>query len=652
MKINSIIDYLSCILVRLIGPVIRILPEGLTFFLGKRLGDLFYYFDFKHKAITYANLKTAFGDRLSPPQLSSLAKEFYQTFGQNLLEIFLLPLVDKEYINKYISFEGLENIPQGFKGNKGVILLTVHEGSWELSSIICPQLGFPFVLFVRQQRYPRLNQLLNSYRRQRGCKIIQRQNQARQLSEALKNNQAIGITADQGGRSGVLVKFFGKDASFASGAVRLALRYSCAIIPVFSTRIKGPYSKIIIEPPFEIRKSQNRKDDIQDNLQRLAQIFQGHIRRYPKEYLWSYKIWKYTDEKKILILSDGITGHLRQSQALADIISDYFREKGIKSEVDSVEVKFNNRFALLFSSCLAGKYTCQGCLWCLGKFLRKDIYQSLISNKADIIISCGSSIASVNYILSSESLAKSIVIMRPSILSTSRFHLVIMPRHDRPPKRKNVVVTEGALNLIDEEYLQDCISHIAYRISQNGDRRLAITDKQLTIGLLIGGDTRSFSLSGKIISAVIRQIKAVSERLDADILVTTSRRTSGAIEEIVKEEFSDYERCKLLIIANEKNLPEAVGGILGISEIVISTPESISMISEAVNSKKYVLVFKAQGLDKKHRRFLDYFAKNKYIYLVEPFNLSKEIENIWLNKPPIYILRDNLLVSDAIKRIL
>jgi KDO2-lipid IV(A) lauroyltransferase len=627
----------------------RILPGGLTLFLGKRLGDLFYYFDFKHKATTYANLKTAFGDRLSPLQLSSLAKEFYQTFGQNLLEVFLIPSIDKEYINKYISFEGLENISQGFKGNKGVILLAVHEGSWELSSIICAELGFPFVLFVRDQRYPRLNQLLNSYRSQKGCKIIQRQNQTRQLMEALKNNQAIGITADQGGKTGVLVNFFGKDASMASGAVKLALKYNSAIIPVFYTRIKGPYIKIIIEPPFEIRKSENSKDDIQDNVQRLIHIFQKHITRYPKEYLWSYKIWKYTDEKKILILSDGITGHLRQSQAVADIISDYFKEKGIKPEIDTVEVRFNNRlrrYALLFSSCLAGKYNCQGCLWCLRKFLQKDIYKSLISIKPDIIISCGSSLTPVNYVLSRESLAKSIVIMRPSILSTSRFHLVIMPRHDNPPKRKNVAVTEGALNLINEQYLKGQTEKL---IQTQGSR---LKTQGRYIGLLIGGNTKSFSLSGKIISEVIKQIKSVSERLNADILVTTSRRTSFAIEEIVKEEFSKYQRCKLLIIANEKNLPQALGGVLGLSEIVISTPESISMISEAVNSKKYVLVFKAQGLDKKHRRFLDNFAKSKYIYLVEPFNLSKEIENIWLNKPPIYILRDNLLVSEAIKRIL
>jgi KDO2-lipid IV(A) lauroyltransferase len=634
----------------------RILPKGLTLFLGKRLGDLFYYFDFKHKATTYANLKTAFGDRLSPLQLSSLAKEFYQTFGQNLLEVFSIPLVDKEYINKYISFEGLENISQGFKGNKGVILLAVHEGSWELSSIICANLGIPLALFVRNQGFPRLNQLLNSYRSQKGCKIIQRQNQTRQLMEALKNNQAIGITADQGGKTGVLVNFFGKDASMASGAVKLALKYNSAIIPVFYTRIKGPYIKIIIEPPFEIRKSENSKDDIQENVQRLIHIFQKHITRYPKEYLWSYKIWKYTDEKKILILSDGITGHLRQSQAVADIISDYFKEKGIKPEIDTEEVRFNNRlrrYALLFSSCLAGKYTCQGCLWCLRKFLRKDIYKSLISIKPDIIISCGSSLTPVNYVLSRESLAKSIVIMRPSILSTSRFHLVIMPRHDNPPKRKNVAVTEGALNLINEQYLKGQTEKL---IQTQGHHlpagRQGLKTQGRYIGLLIGGNTKSFSLSGKIISEVIKQIKSVSERLNADILVTTSRRTSFAIEEIVKEEFSKYQRCKLLIIANEKNLPQALGGVLGLSEIVISTPESISMISEAVNSKKYVLVFKAQGLDKKHRRFLDNFAKSKYIYLVEPGDLSQRIKDIWLNRPLVYTTGDNLLVRDAIARVM
>jgi len=69
----------------------------------------------------------------------------------------------------------------------------------------------------------------------------------RELIEALESNQSIGMTVDQGGKNGEIVKFFGKSASFSTGAVKLALRYDCAIIPVFYTRIKGPYTKVILD---------------------------------------------------------------------------------------------------------------------------------------------------------------------------------------------------------------------------------------------------------------------------------------------------------------------------------------------------------------------------------------------------------------------
>lgn len=657
MKKDSVIDYLSCILFKLFGPIIRSLPKGFSLFLGQRLGDFLYYFDARHKTIAYANIKTALGNKLSPAKLRNLAHEFYRAFCQNLIEIFFIPLVDKEYLNKYISIEGLDYISEGFKRGKGVILLAIHEGSWELSNIICANLGFPFVLFVRDQRYPRLDKLLNSYRSLKDCKIIQRQNGIRQLIQALKSNQAIGMTADQGGKAGTLVKFFGKDASMPTGAIKLALKYRATVIPVFYTRVNGPYIKVIIEPPFEIKKTGDLEKDIRQNLQEVVHVFEKYILEYPQEYLWTYKIWKYAQEKNILILDDGKTGHLRQAQALANIISTYLKEKGIDTQINSAEVTFKNklsRYALTFSNCLAGKFHCQGCLWCLKAFLREDVYRSLISLVPDVIISCGSSVAPINYILSRENTSKSIVIMRPSIFSTRRFDLVIMPKHDNPPKRENIVVTEGALNLIDEEYLKGQSQKL---ISSSLPARQAgvgpvVASCEICIGLLIGGDTKDFLLTSGTMLEVIKQIKSACEKLDADILLTTSRRTSREVEIIIKEEFKDYPPCKLLIIANEKNLPFAVGGILGISEIIVTTPESISMISEAANSKKYVLVFKSPGLSKKHSRFLDYFAKNQYIYLIEPAALSKTIENIWLSKPEIRSLRDNLLVAEAIKKIL
>jgi mitochondrial fission protein ELM1 len=172
------------------------------------------------------------------------------------------------------------------------------------------------------------------------------------------------------------------------------------------------------------------------------------------------------------------------------------------------------------------------------------------------------------------------------------------------------------------------------------------------IGFLIGGDAKGFSLKKEEVLKVINQIKSACEKFNLDILVTTSRRTSKGIEALVKEEFAHYPRCKLCIIANEKNYPFVIGGILALSEIIITSCESISMISEAASSKKYILVFKSQGLNNRHLRFLDTFSKKKYIYLTEVAGLSKAIEDILLHKPQIVSLSDNLIVSEAVKNII
>ena len=56
-------------------------------------------------------------------------------------------------------------------------------------------------------------------------------------------------------------------------------------------------------------------------------------------------------------------------------------------------------------------------------------------------------------------------------------------------------------------------------------------------------------------NSTVRNIKKAVESLNGELLVTTSRRTSSAVDDLLKREFSDYPRCRLLVIANEKNFP-------------------------------------------------------------------------------------------------
>jgi len=615
---------------------------------------LIYLFDRRHRAVAYANIKKTVSDNLNYASSAEITRKSYQAFGQNLIEIACLPRVNKRYLEKYICIENKDCIQKAFDRGKGVIFLIVHEGNWELSNIICANLGFPFILFVRDQGFPRLNALLNHYRLKQGAKIIHKDTGVRQLIEVLKSNQSIGMTIDQGGKKGERVNFFGKQASMSTGAVKLALKYDCAIIPVFYTRVKGPYTKVILDQVFTVTTSADPQDDLRQNLQRLISIYEKYIRQYPHEYLWTYKIFKYGKEKEILILSDGKIGHLRQSESVARLAVRQLSNRGIKVTLNIQNVEFrSSMFRRMFSLLIffSGKYPCASSLFVLRKALTMDSWQGLMNRKPDFIISAGGKLSAINYLLSKENQAKSVVLMRSILVDSKKFDLKIVPRHDKAPgyplaPKGNLVITEGALNLINADYL----SESSVRLKNSGLIKGALTS--LKIGVLIGGSSKNFTISGEVIAQVILQLKKAAERLDASILITTSRRTAPAIEAVIKNQLASYSRCKLLVFANENNHPDAVGGILGLSNIIVSSPESISMISEAVCAEKYVVVFNSGKLSAKHQRFLEYYQDKRYIYLEEIKDLSEGIYQLWQNKPEINYPKDSLKVAEGVNKIL
>jgi len=234
--------------------------------------------------------------------------------------------------------------------------------------------------------------------------------------------------------------------------------------------------------------------------------------------------------------------------------------------------------------------------------------------------------------------------MRPSYFGLKRFSLVIAPRHDRIKERKNLVITDASLNLINEESLG--------RATKDLINKKSLNDKALYISLLIGGDSKNFKLSASCVAVVIEELKKLSESLGANLLVTTSRRTTREVEAIVKKGLNGYPSSKLMVIANENNPPGVVEGMLGLSSIVVLSPESISMISEAVSSKKYVFVFNSPGLSAKHGNFLSYLSGRGHIYMAESRELSKRISQVWKSKLFVPSLKDNDLVKEYLRKIL
>ncbi|MDP1853339.1 MAG: ELM1/GtrOC1 family putative glycosyltransferase [Candidatus Omnitrophota bacterium] len=643
MSKNSILDYLAYELARIAALVFLALPAEIYVWLGKIFGFFMFYIDAKHKNIAYRNIRFVFHEEKASCEIKRITKQAFENFGQNLFEILALKKVDKKYIEKYIRIEGRHFIDEALSHKKGLIFVTLHLGNWEISNAACGLFYQPYNVIVKEQKHGRLNSLLDSYRKSFGVNTVG-VNSLKDIIRALENNEIVSIASDHGaGESDAFIEFFGRKALMPQGAVRLAAKFKASLIFAYIVRISGPHQKIVLEPFSSFVDTGDKEKDLEVNLREINKKFETYIRQYPEQYLWSYKRWKHSKERSVLILSDGKVGHLRQSQALAKIISGL----GFNSGIKTIEIKFKSKISRFFLWIYFYIFGAEKSYSLMLKYIiDKDCCGQVERSFADIVISCGASGALINLIVSCQNKAKAIHILRPGLVSLNKFNLVVIPRHDHPPYGNNIAVTEGALNLIDETYLNNESEKLSSSSSLAG---YALSKR--SIGLLIGGDTKNFHLGKEAISKAIKEIKHACEKLGMDILATTSRRTPREVESLLKDGLKSDADCKLLVIANEKNIPEAVGAILGLSSVILVTPESISMVSEAANSGKYVVVFECGSIGARHRKFLDNLEAGGYIYVVRPEGLSDKIKELLDKKPAVKALKDRDIVADKLKKI-
>ena len=284
---------------------------------------------------------------------------------------------------------------------------------------------------------------------------------------------------------------------------------------------------------------------------------------------------------------------------------------------------------------------------CMRYCLKDSSYKTLMKTYSDFVVSCGSGLAPVNVFIARENNARNVVVMKPGIfMGLNKFSLALIPRHDNVKRAKNVVETSIAPNLIDEPRLRSGGEKLKERLG-------VLKDK--TIGLFIGGDNPEFSLTKEIAgSAVDSALKFCASR-GAELLVTTSRRTPRAVEDVLREKLKDDPRCRLLVIANENNFDEAVAGILSLGKVHIVSEESVSMVSEAISAGKHVIAFrlgKKTGAITKHERALRWLEESGYLAVTEAPDLAAALEKIWDKDAPAKPLNESDKILEAVKRLI
>lgn len=626
------LDLIAYFLVKGINRVLHVLPMDFSLWLGRRCGAVIYALAGKRRNIAYANLKAAFYAEKTPQELKRLTRNVYSHMGETFAELIAMTKVDKNYVEKYIKIHNLDRVDRASRNPEGMLFASAHFGNWELCCVASVAKGYALHLIARDQKMRRLNELFNKLRETKGNFVIRKGMDIKNVFRVLHAGKSVGLLGDQNaGANGQLVDFFGRPASLAQGPYRFAQKCGAWILPAFIWRVKGPYHEVMIEEPMVIGEG----DDLEPYMQKYNELLEKHIRAHPEQWMWMHKRWKVTPLKRILVLDDGRKGHLKQSLAVVKQISKYRQDKGFKTEdtpVDTVRISFKDSFrksVFNFISPFTARKA-QGKLRLMRWALDPESYEAAVMRHADIIVSCGSSLAGVNLYLKAENYSRSVTVLAPASYAAKRFDLIIMPSHDLKGKKipENTVVTELAPNLIDPAELS------SLRKAHDG----------LCIGLLAGGENPYFAFSSDLAEQVSVGLKAACGRTGGHFYATTSRRTPPESDEVFKELLGGDTRSLGFVTGKDDRDERTVEKILASGDVIVVSGESISMVSEAVASGKPVLVFmpeKRTAKVTKYEKFVDGLAAKGFLKRVEPRDIAAEASSAAQARAKLTLPEDN-----------
>jgi len=275
--------------------IVKVIPAGCLYAFAKNIAVLAYIFAKKQRKIALDSLSIAFGREKSPREIEEIARNCFIYMAKSAVELMFL--FDKpQVLKELVEIQGRQNLDKALASGRGAILVSAHFGNFPLLLGRLAVDGYKAGGIMRPMHDARVEKIFLEKRDKFGVKTIYSQPRNECVNNtitALRNNELVFIPIDQNfGTGGVFVNFFGREAATATGPIIFAQRTKAALIPCFILRQPGDKHKIIFEPELELKEGKDSQDTILINIQRLTDIIESYIRRYPAEWGWIHRRWK------------------------------------------------------------------------------------------------------------------------------------------------------------------------------------------------------------------------------------------------------------------------------------------------------------------------------------------------------------------------
>ena len=269
--------------------IIRHVPRPISRSMSVGVGELGYRLCTSRRAALARNL-----DAITPDlkERNMLSRSCFHNFLRMLHDFCDCAEGGAARVNALIvERRGFQFLEAGRRNSKGILLITGHLGAWELGGMVLASDGFPVNVVTMAEPTQELNEWRDKYRRRFGIKTITVGSDKFafvEIIQALRRNELVAMLIDRPYlNSGVQVQFFEHPTLFSAAAARIWQHTQASVIPAFVLQLEPGQYGCYAYAPIEMATGQT----VEENSQRIADVFQLIIRKFPEQWFNFVPIW-------------------------------------------------------------------------------------------------------------------------------------------------------------------------------------------------------------------------------------------------------------------------------------------------------------------------------------------------------------------------
>ena len=280
-------------LLRFLSKIIYYSPAWLRNALGDLLGLLWFDVLRIRRSLIDANLQIAFPE-MTATERRRVGRASCKNMGRSLMEYFLFPHVSRENLHRYFVFRNYEKYEEQQQENRGVLLLSLHLGSYDFLSVALALRGMDLYLISKEMKLQWLNDFWFTLRKASGLKFISDREAKFDIIRALKNKAAVAFILDQftGPPIGIRSYFFGRETGTAKGLALFHAWSKAPVLPVYNFRRADGKIEVVFGDPVQCMEHEDREQRLALLTQSYNTLLEDIIRQHPEQWLWVHRRWK------------------------------------------------------------------------------------------------------------------------------------------------------------------------------------------------------------------------------------------------------------------------------------------------------------------------------------------------------------------------